>query len=229
MNFDNFAFCTHAGCFDGSMSAVLWVALGGNQKDIHFSSPAHTSTDDLVSDLLDQGKDVILVDLSISLELAEKLDARRASIRIWDHHKSAIPLSKFDWCHIDKENKKCGCLMFYEYIEKWDIGSLERTLYRDLVVLADDYVKWMLENAGENSGGFAITDHGNCSSAGYIAEAQKKYEGQCKITWGVEAYYLPSMSFCNAKTLTEFRHNAKVVQVTDNGRREGNANKKLHR
>lgn len=60
-----------------------------------------------------------------------------------------------------------------------------------------DYAEWMLENAGEDSGGFAITDHGHCNAYGSIAANQKKYgakKAPVKIIYGMEAYVLPSLA-----------------------------------
>jgi DNA polymerase III subunit alpha len=57
----------------------------------------------------------------------------------------------------------------------------------------EDNCDWLLKNAGEDSGAFVVTNHGNCSDAGYIAAAQKKYKGKLKLFYGFESYYLPSI------------------------------------
>lgn len=60
----------------------------------------------------------------------------------------------------------------------------------------EDYVDWNLKNAGDMSVGFAITDHGNMNSVGYIAALQKKIKTKGipqKIIFGNEAYVLPSI------------------------------------
>jgi DNA polymerase-3 subunit alpha len=60
----------------------------------------------------------------------------------------------------------------------------------------EDYIDFMLKNAGEDSGGFAITDHGHINSAGYFAAAQAKHKKKgtpLKLIWGCEAYYIPSI------------------------------------
>lgn len=61
----------------------------------------------------------------------------------------------------------------------------------------EDYVQQMLRNAGEDSGGFTLSNHGNLNSCGYIAAANKKYKkigSPVKILYGLEAYYIPSLS-----------------------------------
>lgn len=61
----------------------------------------------------------------------------------------------------------------------------------------EDYADFMLKNAGEDSGGLSVTDHGHMNSAGYFAAAQKKFKAKgtpVKLLWGCEAYYIPSVS-----------------------------------
>ncbi len=60
----------------------------------------------------------------------------------------------------------------------------------------EDYIEFMLKNAGEDSGGFAITDHGNLNAIGHMVVAANKYKKKgapVKILYGVEAYYNPSL------------------------------------
>ena len=61
----------------------------------------------------------------------------------------------------------------------------------------DDYVDWMLKNAGEDSGGFAVTEHGQMNSIGYVASAQRRCKKKgipAKLIYGCEFYYIPSLS-----------------------------------
>lgn len=71
-------------------------------------------------------------------------------------------------------------------------GHTNHSIY-DGIGSVEDYVKWCLKNAGEESGGFACTDHGNMSAVGYIDAAQKKYKDALKLVYGTEAYYIPSL------------------------------------
>lgn len=53
-----------------------------------------------------------------------------------------------------------------------------------------------MENAAEDSGGFAISEHGHMNSCGYIAAAQKKAKQKglpVKLLWAMEAYTIPSL------------------------------------
>jgi len=52
----------------------------------------------------------------------------------------------------------------------------------------------MKKNADEDSGGFAITNHGTMNSIGYMAAAQKKYKDKgVKLVYGCEFYSIPSL------------------------------------
>jgi DNA polymerase-3 subunit alpha len=58
----------------------------------------------------------------------------------------------------------------------------------------------MLSNAGEDSGGFAITNHGTMNSIGYMAATQKKYHKKgapVRLIYGCEFYYVPSLDEWN--------------------------------
>jgi len=66
----------------------------------------------------------------------------------------------------------------------------------DAIGSPEDYIEWMLKNAGEDSGALAITNHGNMNSIGSMVAAQKKYSKKgapVKLIYGVEAYFTPSL------------------------------------
>jgi len=95
----------------------------------------------------------------------------------------------------------------------------------DSVGSVEDYVKWSLKNAGEDSGGFAVTDHANMSAVGYINAAQRKYKDKIKITYGIEAYYNPSISDWAA--LKEKRAQEKKEQKEDKKQQKEEAEDEL--
>jgi len=74
-------------------------------------------------------------------------------------------------------------------------GHTSYSLY-DAIGGVQEHANWMLQNAGEDSGGFAITDHGHLNAAGEIAAIQKraKEKGQpLKLIYGCEFYFVPSL------------------------------------
>lgn len=139
------ALVTHNGCMDGSTCALVFMACGGKKENIFFTTPSHDDTNALVKYLAEtwQGN-IIVADASISLSLAERLNKTNTNIRIFDHHKTAIPLNKFSWCEIDVENTRAGGKMLYDYCQQ-HIGYLNhhRMLnLKELVDAADAYDRW---------------------------------------------------------------------------------------
>lgn len=75
-------------------------------------------------------------------------------------------------------------------------GHTQYSIY-DAIGTVEDYAEHMLKNAGEDSGGFALTDHGSINGIGSIAAAQEKYRKRgdpVKLIYGTESYYIPSIS-----------------------------------
>lgn len=144
MNLDNTVLVTHRNCMDGSVCAILFLARGGKKENIYFSSPSHEDIDDLVGHLAETHHGPILIaDASISLKLATKLDNQNIDITILDHHKSAIPLNKFDWCLINEKNTKAGGRLLYDYFKS---KGMFLSSYEELVMAADDYDRWIREH-----------------------------------------------------------------------------------
>ena len=92
-------------------------------------------------DNIEEDTELLFTDISISEEVAEKIDKMNINKKLLDHHKSALGLNKYDWCtvkevddysYLDKEFseiKTCGSLLFFEY--KRDIIT---TYLPDLII-----------------------------------------------------------------------------------------------
>ncbi len=136
---------THRGCMDGSTCVLVFLAAGGKEENVYFTNPGHNDTDELVNYLAETHDGSILVaDVSISLGLATKLDQRSVDITLLDHHKSAIPLDKFEWCEIEIDNQRAGGRMLWDYLKSRTGPSLLWD-YEHLVMAADDYDRWVRE------------------------------------------------------------------------------------
>jgi len=67
-------------------------------------------------------------------------------VHLLDHHKSAIPLSDFSWCHIDKENSRCGGKMFFDWLVEKGC-DFDTKFFRNLLVdVVDDNDRWIRED-----------------------------------------------------------------------------------
>jgi uncharacterized protein len=132
---------THAGCMDGAGCAIVFLHFGGNKDNIQFCSPAHERID---SKAIDNRKrfagTLYLADISVSPAAAEQLD-KVGSVRLYDHHKSALPLAKYSWCHINEDNSLCGSKLFYQALNRSADVSLV-----DLLDAIDDRDRWVNGN-----------------------------------------------------------------------------------
>ncbi len=143
--FDDIKLVTHKDCCDGSACAILFIAAGGLPENVIFTSPSHTDVDDVAKTLCDTWEGPIwFADVSVSLAAAELL-SKRTDVVLLDHHKSAIPLSKFSFCQIDKDNSACGSKLLFSFLKK-QIGASAFNLaikkYKEFVDNVDDMDRW---------------------------------------------------------------------------------------
>lgn len=136
---------THKGCMDGSGCAILYKVLGG--QNVYYVNPGHDATDRVVKDLLvDQNKQVLAVDISISAKLAKELFTKNVTLPflMLDHHKTALPLLDLNIpCIHVCNNTACGCRMLYETVME-DGQNKEKLLpYKDLIEFIDDHDRWI--------------------------------------------------------------------------------------
>lgn len=82
---------------------------------------------------------VLLTDISVSEEVAEYLN-QRGRVGLLDHHKTALPLTKYPWVTVNTE--KCGALLTYELLsQRYNIHD-----YYDLVRLTQIYDTWQKDD-----------------------------------------------------------------------------------
>jgi oligoribonuclease NrnB/cAMP/cGMP phosphodiesterase (DHH superfamily) len=131
---------THLACMDGSACAVLFIAAGGKRENVIFSSPAHAHVDQIAKDLgRNHAGRIFFADISVSEETAELL-SNRSDVRLFDHHKTAIPLKRFPWCTVDAENSRCGAMVFFDHILN---NKTDLSYYSWLLELVDDRDRWV--------------------------------------------------------------------------------------
>lgn len=143
----NVSLLTHGNCLDGSACAILFVAAGFNRKKVHFTYPGHEQVEEKLDALLaNTGDDIILVDVGVSKEYADKcMSVER--LYLLDHHKASVPLASLDWCEVDVDNKRCGSLMFYDWLLGKDIAEDRGRVrkYKNFLLAVDDRDRWMQE------------------------------------------------------------------------------------
>jgi uncharacterized protein len=140
MDFSNTKLVTHKNCWDGSAAAILFMSVGGKKENIIFSTPDHEAVDEIAKDLYyNWADDILFVDISISADVAELFKTRN-NVLLFDHHQSAIPLSKFKFCTIDQHNDNCGSKLFYNWL--LSLGYSNIIKYKEFVDGVDDVDRW---------------------------------------------------------------------------------------
>lgn len=157
---------THAGCMDGSATAVLFLHAGGKRENIHYSKAGHVEEAWEDSGLATKTDPVLVVDLSPSThELADFFASRHATY-VLDHHKTAERFHLLPGFTISVGNEACGCELFRRWLVNMDIVSVnekktkmgKETLslagtherfdadcYRRFIGIIDDHDRWILK------------------------------------------------------------------------------------
>lgn len=145
MNLEEFTLVSHKGCMDGSGVATLFLAAGGKKENLFFTNPNHDASDSLVDKLVfDQNRKLIIADTSISVKMADKINnSNTPEIYLLDHHKTALDLDQFIWCEIEKENNRCGTLMFYDFLKTMKVTFPKYKKYNKFAHLIDDNDRWI--------------------------------------------------------------------------------------
>lgn len=184
MYLDNTALVTHRGCLDGSTCALVFLAAGGKEENIYFTFPQHDDSDDIVNYLAETHDGPIFVaDMSISLGLATKLDQRGVDITLLDHHATAIPLNKFDWCEIEVENQRAGGKMLYDFLNNNMKLSFRFHAYNRLVELADDNDRWVRQYPESQD---LVTFHDAIEQDAFI----ERFRKEASVKFNKEEQYL---------------------------------------
>ena len=96
--------------------------------------------------------DCHITDISISEELACKINESDRHFQLLDHHATALGLNKFDWCIVEVENKDgiktSGTEMYYRYLVYNGYLNRSDALNR-FVELIRDYDTWRWSTLGD--------------------------------------------------------------------------------
>lgn len=97
--------------------------------------------------------DLYITDISVSNEMAERIDSVISDFVLIDHHSTALELNKYKWCTVKVEDndtglKTCGAELFYYWLVK--NGGLDRSKFLDrFVEIVRDYDTWRWSTLGE--------------------------------------------------------------------------------
>lgn len=141
---------------DGVGCAILAKLAFGEGVKITYCN--YNDVDVIVSEFLDEvclgyeeGDKVYITDISVSEEVAEKIDSSNARyyIRLMDHHKTAEWLNSYSWADVQTETvmlnetiKTSGTELFYKYLSDMAYISKGNKIIREFVNFVRDYDTW---------------------------------------------------------------------------------------
>lgn len=97
--------------------------------------------------------DLFIADISISDEVAQRIDAVPSDLILLDHHPTALYLNKYKWCTVKIEDddtglKTCGTELFYHWLVEYGYIQKSRVLNRFVEVIKN-YDTWHWVELGE--------------------------------------------------------------------------------
>jgi len=116
------------------------MAAGGKQENIIFVIPDRT--DETIAELPQDGRPLLLVDVSVHTEEAVVNLRRIATFQVIDHHHTARWLAGKQGFIIDTENSACGCEMFRRWLVQTGFDEFDTLPWRRFTLLIDDYDRW---------------------------------------------------------------------------------------
>lgn len=138
---------------DGIGCAVLAQLTFGKNVDITYCN--YDEVDSLVREYIsnmDKEHDTCFItDISIKDDLASMINLEyKNNFRLFDHHKTALDLNKYDWCVVETMNNKkglqtCGTELFYEYLIEHKYLKED---VKDFVKLVTNYDTWRWTEVG---------------------------------------------------------------------------------
>ncbi len=138
---------------DGIGCAILAQLTFGKNVDITYCN--YDEVDVLVREYIskmDKGHDTCFVtDISIKDDLASEIDREyKNNFKLFDHHKTALDLNKYDWCVVETMNNKkrlqtCGTELFHEYLIEHKYLKED---VKDFVKLVTNYDTWRWTEIG---------------------------------------------------------------------------------
>lgn len=144
---------------DGVGCALIARAVMGIAVDITFCENSKVDEEVnsfLDSDAADDFDSIIISDLSVSRQVAERIDeAIKTSkitcrVALLDHHVTALPLNEFEWCkvtqHIDSTSegihKTCGTELVFDRLTKSCPRLLPEPIMRNLETFVRSVTLW---------------------------------------------------------------------------------------
>lgn len=138
-------FFTHAGCMDGSASAILFMHAGGLKENIHYVPAGRV--DAFFSDRWERKWDsapIIMVDVAPNEKETIEFLENRPNTTVIDHHKTSEGLIGRRNFVIDAKNLACGCENFRRWLVDNRFDQFETAAFKRFTAIVDDHDRWLL-------------------------------------------------------------------------------------
>lgn len=139
---------------DGIGCAILARLTFGENVDITYCD--YDEVDTLVREYItkmDKSHDTCFItDISIKNDLASVIDREyKNNFKLFDHHKTALELNKYDWCTVKTENNDIGLMtsgteLFSKYLIDHKYLDVDVS---DFVRIVTDYDTWRWSTLGK--------------------------------------------------------------------------------
>jgi oligoribonuclease NrnB/cAMP/cGMP phosphodiesterase (DHH superfamily) len=142
----NFHLFTHAGCMDGSASAILFQHAGGDFKNIHWVRAG--GVDEYLVDcavIKDPNKQLLFVDIAPSSNETAMFLQSRGNAFVIDHHASAVQFAGRPGFIIDVKNAACGCENFRQWLVRGGMIEFNSAAWQRFTHVIDDHDRWQLK------------------------------------------------------------------------------------
>lgn len=150
--FEDTILVTHRGCLDGSGCAIMFLAAGGLEENIHYIAAGSVERFIKKNNLFKSDKFIIFADVGLNdASYCEKLE-KRGDLVFIDHHKTSQCVENKPWAYIDMEG--CGTTLLRNYLLNLDIDVerdtscfgrvLNGQSYIDFSNMIDDHDRWLL-------------------------------------------------------------------------------------
>lgn len=119
---------------DGAGCAVLGTAA---YDKIQVYICNYETVNNVVLDVLVGPDEILITDISVNPEVAEKIDSR-GKVTLLDHHKTAAWLNRYPWAKVD--SSCCGTMHLFNYLSQ---NHRKLKKYRDFAAVVNDYDLWL--------------------------------------------------------------------------------------
>ena len=124
---------------DGTVPVILAKSIW---PELNYHQCSYNDVDEVVNKILykDQSSLIHIVDIAINEETAHKLD-KRGNSRLFDHHKTSLWLTEYDWAFVD--TSKAASMIYFNYLNNKFSNNLIK--FTDLISIVNDYDLWIHE------------------------------------------------------------------------------------